>query len=87
MLPNIQKRFYNMLGRPIISNSGYYTKNISAFLEYHLKPIAEKLKQYINDIHNFLRKSLHSLPEDIILCTIDIVGLYSNISHKDRLLA
>ena len=25
------------------------------------------------------------LPEDIVLCTIDVVGLYSNIPHEDGL--
>ena len=27
------------------------------------------------------------MPEDIILCTIDVVGLYPNIPHEDGLLA
>ena len=49
---------------------------MSAFLEYHLKPIAQKIKSYIKDTNDFLRKldALPSLPEDIILYTIDVVG-------------
>ena len=35
--PKIHKRFYRVAGRPIISNSGYITENISAFLDYHLQ--------------------------------------------------
>ena len=60
-----------------------------AFLEYHLKPIAQKVKSYIKDTNDFLRKldALPSFPEDIILCTIDFVGLYPNIFHKDGLIA
>ena len=42
LLPKIHKRLYNVQGGPVISSSGYFTKNISAFLEYHLKPIAQK---------------------------------------------
>ena len=63
-----------------MSNFGYYTKNISDILEYHLKLIAQKVKSYIKDTNDFLRKLdvLPSLPEDIILFTIDVVGLCPN---------
>ena len=89
LLPKIHKRLHNVPGRPVISNSGYYTENMSAFLEYHLKPIAQEIKSYIKDTNDFLRKldPLPSLPEDIILCTIDVVGLYPNIPHEDGLVA
>ena len=89
LLPKIHKRLYNVPGRPVISNSRYYTENISAFLEYHLKPISQKVKSYIKDTNDFLRKldPLPPLPEDTILCTIDVVGLYLNIPHEDGLVA
>ena len=32
LLPKIQMRLDNVLGRPVISKRGYYTKNISSFL-------------------------------------------------------
>ena len=44
LLPKIHKRLHNVPGRPVISNSGYYTENMSAFLEYHLKSVAQKVK-------------------------------------------
>ena len=44
LLPKVHKRLHNVPGRPVISNSGYYTENMSAFLEYHLKSIAQKVK-------------------------------------------
>ena len=89
LLAKIPKRLYKVPGRPVISNSGYYTENISTFLEYHLKPISQKGKSYIKDTNDFLRKldALPSLPEDTILCTIDLVGLYPNIPHEDGLVA
>ena len=40
LLPKIHKRLHNVPGRPVISNSGYFTENISSFVEYHLKPLA-----------------------------------------------
>ena len=56
--PKIHKR---RPGRPAISNSGYYTENISAFLEFHLNSLAQKVKSYIKDTIDFLRK-IASLP-------------------------
>ena len=89
LLPKIHKRLEIVLGQPVISNSGYYTENISAFLEFHLKPLAQKVKSYIKDTNDFLGKitSLPPLPDDIVLCTIDLVGLYPNIPHDEGLIA
>ena len=41
--PKIHQRLYNIPGRPVISNSGYYTENISALLEYNPKPIMQNV--------------------------------------------
>ena len=43
LLPKIHKRLHNVPGRPVISNCGYYTENISSFLDYHLKSLAKKV--------------------------------------------
>ena len=71
----------------MISNCGYYTENISSFLDYHLQPLAQKVKSYIPDTNNFLSKlkSLGKLPQGAILCTIYVVGLYPNIPHSKGL--
>ena len=42
LLPQIHKRLHNVPGRPVISNCGFYTENISSFLDHHLQPIAQK---------------------------------------------
>ena len=49
LLPKIHKRLYNVPGRPVIANCGYYTENISSFLDFHLQPITKKVKSYIKD--------------------------------------
>ena len=87
LLPKIHKRMNNVPGRPVISNSGYYTENISAFLDYHLQPLVKSVKSYIKDTNDFLKKlkDLQTLPKDSLLCTVDVVGLYPNIPHKDGL--
>ena len=89
LLPKIHKRLYDVPGRPVISNCGYYTENISSFLDFHLQPLAREVKSYIKDNNDFLKKlrSLPNLPDDIILCTVDVVGLYPNIPHEEGLSA
>ena len=86
-LPKIHMCLHNVAGRPVISNCGFYTENISSFLDHHLQPIAQKVNSFIKDTNHFLRKikSLGQLPEGAILCTIDVVGLYPNIPHEEGL--
>ena len=74
-------------GRPALSNSGYYTENIFSFLDLDLQPQAQAVKSYIKDTNKLLKKlrSLPKLPDTIILCTIDVVGLYSNTPHEESL--
>ena len=87
LLPKIHKRLYSVPGRPVISNCGYITENISSFLDFHLQPLAKCVKSYIKDSNDFLckLKDLPALPDDAILCTIDVVALYPSIPHTDGL--
>ena len=87
MLPKIHKRLFNVPGRPVVSNTQYHTENISSFLDYHLQPLAQKVKSYVKDTNDFLCKirELKKVPENAILCTIDVVGLYPSIPHEDGL--
>ena len=89
LLPKIHKRLNNVPGRPVISNCGCYTENISAFLDFHLQPLAQAVKSHIKDTNDFLNKlcSLPKLPGHIILCTVDVVELYPNIPHEEGLSA
>ena len=89
LLPKIQKRLFRVPGRPIISNSGYFTENISAFLDFHLQPVAQTVKSHLKDTNDFLKKirDLDDVPEGAILCSIDVVGLYPNIPHEEGLQA
>ena len=41
--------------RPIISGSGSITENIGAYVEYHIKDIANKHTSYLQDTPHFLR--------------------------------
>ena len=87
LLPKIHKTLTGVPGRPVISNCGYHTENISSYLDFHLQPLSKKVDSYIKDTNDFLKKirDLPDMPEDVILCTIDVTGLYPNIPHEDGL--
>ena len=89
LLPKIHKRLHNVPGRPVISNSSFFTENISTFIDHHLQPLSQTVKSFIKDTNDFLKKirDLPPLSKDTILCTIDVVGLYPNIPHNDGLMA
>ena len=59
LLPKIHKRLHNVTGRPVFSNSGFFKENISAFLEYHLKPLPQRVKSFIKDTNNFLKNIMN----------------------------
>ena len=88
-LPKIHKRLHNVPGRPVISNCGTPTEKCSEFLDYHLKPLMQKGWSYIKDSGDFIKKTrnLGSIPENAILVTADVVGLYPSIPHEAGLKA
>ena len=51
--------------------------------------MAQAVKSYIKDKNDFLNKLrfLPKLHDNIILCTVDVVGLYPNIPHEEGLSA
>ena len=87
MLPKIHKRLFDVPGRPVISNSSFYTENISKFLDFHFQPLAKQVKSFIKDTNDFLKKlsNLQNVSKETLLCTVDVVGLYPNIPHEDGL--
>ena len=75
LLPKIHERFYNKPERPVISNCGTLTKKASEFLDFHLKPLMQSGWSYIRDFGEFIEGSF--------LVTVDMVGLYPSIPHKE----
>ena len=83
LLHKIHKRLHNVLGRPVISNCGFYTENISSFLDHHLQPIAQKVNSFIKDTNHFLRKikSLSQLPEELFSALLMLLVFTLTSSH------
>ena len=89
LLTKIHKRLHNVPGRPVITNNGDYAENISSFLDHDLQPLAQAVKSYIKDTNEFLKilRSLPKFPDCILLCTMDVAGLDTNIPHEEGLSA
>ena len=76
--------------RPIISGSGSITENISIFVEHYLKENAKSHPSFLQDTPDFLRfieeiNMEGPLPENSILASFDVTGLYTNIPQDEGL--
>ena len=54
LLPKIHKA--NNPGRPVISSVNCHTSRISEFADYYLQPEVKKLKSYVKDTTDFIKK-------------------------------
>ena len=73
-----------MPGRTVISNCGTPTENVSEFLDNQLKPVMQEGMSYIKDSNDFTHKirDLKDIPNDALLVTADVAGLYPSIPHE-----
>ena len=87
LLPKIHKRLNSVPGRPVISNNNTATENISAYLDFHLKSLIPKIPHILEDTRDFLTRisNINNIPEDSILVSFDVVGLYPHIPHEEGL--
>ena len=82
LFPKINKRLYDVPGRPVISNCGTPTENVSEFLDHHLKPVMQEGDSYIKDTGDFLNKikNINAIPENSILVTADVL-VFNQVYH------
>ena len=52
----IHKQFYNVAGRPVISNCGTLTEKVSEFLDHHMQLVMKSGNLYVKDTRDFLEK-------------------------------
>ena len=83
LFPKTCKRMIFIPGRPVISNCGTPTEKVSEFLNTYLQTFMRKGLSYIKDSGDFISKIewVGSIPENAILVTADVVGLYPSIPH------
>ena len=81
---------HNVPGRAVISNCGTPTKKCSGFLDYYLKLLMHRGWSCISqESGDFIKKTrnLGTIPENAILVTVDVVGLYPSIPRAAELKA
>ena len=83
LLPKIHKA--NSPGRPVISSVNGHTSRISEFVDYYLQPEVKKLKSYVKDTTDFIKKieAIDHVSDDSYLVTLNVRSLYTNIPHKE----
>ena len=71
LLPKIQKRLYNIPGRPVISNCGTPPEKMSKFSDHHVGI------SHVKDTNHFLEKLKEQgkVQPNAILITADAVGI------------
>ena len=95
-LPKIHKApdswsipFHIPPGRPIVSDIGSESYNISKYIDHFLKPIAILQPSYVKDTFDFIHKikQVTNLPQNTLLVTCDVESMYTNINNEDGLAA
>lgn len=88
LLPKIHKP--DIPGRPIISGCGGPTVQLSQYADSLLKPLLQNIPSYVHNTTDFLKRIFslnHNLPTGIILITIDVKSLYTNIPNDEGIKA
>ena len=83
LLPKIHKCLSEVPGRPVISNCGTPTEEVSEFLDSKLKSVMQEGWSYIKDSGGFIKKlkNIGHFTQDATMVTADAVGLYPSIPH------
>ena len=84
LLPKIHKDMNNPPGRPIVSGSGGPIEKISQFVDHFIGPLVPLSRSYIRDSTHMINilKDFQIIP-NMLLCTLDITSLYTNIPHSE----
>ena len=83
LLPKI--RIANNPRRPVISSVNCHTSRNSEIVDYYLQPEVKKLKSYVKDTTDFIKKTeaIDHVNDDSYLVSLDVRSFYTNIPHKE----
>ena len=71
-------------GRPVISGSGDPTERILQFVDHFIGPLVPLIQSFIRDsVHLINMQNELALQPGMLLCTLDITSLYTNIPHNE----
>ena len=84
LLPKIHKDPYNLPGRPIVSGFGGSTEKISQFVDHFIGSLVPLSQSYIRDSAHLINIfNRFTMQPSMLLCTLDIASLYTNISQNE----
>ncbi|XP_072006797.1 uncharacterized protein [Engystomops pustulosus] len=82
LVPKIHKSLTKPPGRPIVAGIGGLCERACTYLDFFLQPLVLQLDSYIRDsmhlIEQLQQVEVHS---EILLVTMDVESLYTNIAH------
>jgi hypothetical protein len=89
LLPKIHKNKKPVPGRPIVSANNSPTEKISQLADHFLQPLVNKTRSYIRDTSDFIQhlEDIPLLPDNSLLCTVDVTSLYTNIPNQEGISA
>ena len=69
----------------MISYVNCHTNRISEFVDYYLQPEVKKLKSYVKETTDFIKKieAIDHLSDDSYLVSFHVLSLYTNIPHNE----
>lgn len=68
-------------GRPIVGDCGTESRRISEYIDYFLKPLANRHPSYIKDTYDFIAKIRNrKINKRLYLVTGDVTALYTNMN-------
>lgn len=71
-------------GRPIVSDCGSESYEISKYMDHHIRPLSTRHASYLRDTYDFVNKVRGKVVEsNSYLVTGDVTALYTNM-HHDR---
>ena len=65
------------------------TEKLSKLVDHWLQPVVHSLPSFVQDTTHFLqtieewKRTYEPLPKEVLIVTLDLVGLYSNIPHQE----
>lgn len=89
-LPKVHKQFTKIPpGRPIVSSNNSLTEPLSKYIDHHIRSLVTDLPSYIRDTGDLINQlsQLNVTDNNIILATMDVSSLYTNIPHQSGLMA
>ena len=70
-------------GRPIVSDCGSESYEVSKYIDHFLKPLANKHPSYIKNTPDFLTQlGKVTIKPDSLLITLDVESMFTNIDNK-----